>query len=218
MSVLGEFGGRAAWLLAGALALYLIQPDPPDPRFDHVIVSAQDILEGEPEPEVRWRDRIVYRTPTPRMIADAIDAGQLEVDAFCAEAIAEALGSDAQNRPLTAADPAPADSPAVSREPVEPVRTVPERRILLRSGRVDPSWWPFGLGEDELTLVGPLSDGTLRELTYDVRPGYSWRASGDTLVMRVPRTSRLKQIGRDLLLVAGGMGLCEVGISVPAPF
>lgn len=82
--------------------------------------------------------------------------------------------------------------------------------LLLRSGTHDPGWfWQ----RDKLLLTGPTSQGDLKALDYGVRPGFDFRTSGDSVLVRYPRPALLREgiefgvplaIGLAIGLLAGG--------------
>lgn len=67
----------------------------------------------------------------------------------------------------------------------------PPPMLLLRSVAHSPGWfWQ----RDKLFLSGPTSYGDLNAYDYRVRPGFSVRAIGDSLLVQYPRTSLFREI------------------------
>ena len=66
----------------------------------------------------------------------------------------------------------------------------PPPRLMLRSGVHSPGWF---FQKDRLLLTGPTSLGDLLALDYAVRPGFSFRTSGDSALVRYPRSGLVRQ-------------------------
>jgi hypothetical protein len=79
--------------------------------------------------------------------------------------------------------------------------------LLIRSGTHTPGWF---WGKDKLLLTGPTSTGDLRALDYSVRPGFDFRASGDSVLVRYPRTGLLRQVVEIGVPLAIGYGIARI--------
>jgi len=137
-----------------AAAVWWFKPDPPV-RYERVEVPKEVIIEQEPDTVVRWRERVVYRTPEPTQIAVAVDAAIPAVESFC--------------------------------RPVATMHTdtvVVDPQVLLRSVTTNPGWF---LADDDITMIGVSNTGALKAFHYSVRPGWSARTVGDSLLVRSPR-------------------------------
>jgi len=156
-----------AWLtlpLAGLIAGYLLFGGSDPVPYPEVVI-AERILEREPDTVRTFVDRVVYRYVGPARVAIAPGGAAQEVAAFC--------------RPLILA----------MVDTVEVESAAP--RLLLRSVSHDPGWlWQ----RDRLTLTGPTSHGDLVGLEYAVRPGFSARTSGDSVIVRYPRGSTVRDL------------------------
>jgi hypothetical protein len=142
-------------LLVFSAGWWARQPAPPAVRYRDVIVPETVLVAGEPQVEVRWRTRIVTRVVRPEQTATAPDAGEPDVASFCAEYV----------RGL---------QPDTVRDTIR----VPDRRLLIRSGRYDGR---------ELTVWGPTSSGDLKRIDYRARAPLSWVVDGDSVVVRSAR-------------------------------
>jgi len=152
----------------------------PEPVYRDVIVPEERIVEVERiDTIVQWRERIVYKHTPATQIATAPDAGQPDVDVFCADAIRRATRADT-NAPDTNA-----------RDTVNNLPPAVDSHLLLRSVRTTDPWF---LGKPSLILTGPTSTGDLRQLTYDVRDGFEARVHADSVIVRYPRHAVLKQL------------------------
>ena len=161
-----------ATFAGGALLGFGLRRIPP-PVYQRVEVPVERIIEREPDTIVRWRDRIVTVAAAPDLVATAEKGGEAEVEAFC--------------EPVRLVD----TLRIVGVDTVHVVDTVPDPRLLLRSVSHDPGWW---WGRDQLLLTGPTSAGDLMAFDYQVRPGFTVRTSGDSLLVRYPRTSVLREV------------------------
>ena len=146
---------------------------PPPPVYRTVEVPVERIIEREPDTIIRWRDRIVTVAAEPEIVATAKGGGEAEVEAFC--------------EPVRVVDTVR----VVGIDTVRVVDTIPDPRLLLRSVSHSPGWW---WAKDELLLTGPTSAGDLMAFDYQVRPGFTVRTSGDSLLVRYPRTSVLREV------------------------
>lgn len=190
-------GGAAGWILVvGSILLGAFMagrwtaPDPP-PRHREVEVPEVAITEPEPRVEPTIIERIVERRVEPRQVATAPSGGEADVRAFCA-ASAAAL---AASRPAELAPALPGAPPPPQPEPV----------LLVRSSRTSPGWW---WQRDRTVLVGPLSDGRLREVELRHYPGHEWRVDGDSVVARESRFGWLRGVAEVGIPLATGVGLC----------
>lgn len=166
----------AALLLAFASG-WLVKPKPA-PVYRDVIVPAERIVEVEKiDTIVQWRERVVYRHVPAAQVATAPDAGQPDVDTFCAEAVKQALAG-------AQPDTAPRLQEGQDTRPAAPAT------LLLRSVRHDPAWF---FARDRLILTGPTSSGDLRQMHYSVRDGFEARTHADSVIVRYPRSALLKQ-------------------------
>lgn len=146
-------------LLVGAASLGRCTAPIPNPEtiLERVIVTDTLIVESEPQVEIRWRDRIVYRTIEPTQVAEAPTGGMADLQAFCAP---------------SAALPGPDSVPP------------PPRAVLLRSIDTDPSWW---WSAQEVRVVGVTSSGGLQRTAFQAPVGWTLRMDGDAAVVRGPR-------------------------------
>ena len=145
----------------------------PPPVYQRVEVPVERIIEREPDTIIRWRDRIVTVAAEPEIVATAEGGAEAEVEAFC--------------EPVRVVDTVR----VVGVDTVRVVDTIPDPRLLLRSVSHSPGWW---WAKDELLLTGPTSSGDLLAFDYRVRPGFTVRTSGDSLLVRYPRTSVLREV------------------------
>lgn len=151
--------------IAGAAALYLVAWPGEVVRYERVEVPVERIIEREPDTVIRWVERIRVVTPDPVQIAVAPLGAGPQVASFCMPSVRAATGDTA-----TAA---------------------PDPQLLLRSVVHDPGWW---WQRDRLTLVGPTSYGDLLAADYAVRPGWSARVSGDSVLVRYPRMGLVREL------------------------
>lgn len=97
---------RKYWPLALALVCLAVgwfgHRPAPVVRYRTVTVTKEHIMQGEPHVEVRFRDRIVYRTVEPEQVATAPQAAVTDVARFCAPSVRTALAD------TTAPEPDPA--------------------------------------------------------------------------------------------------------------
>ena len=185
MRTKSRYGGLAILVVAltgGAVLGYALR-SPPPPTYRTVEVPVEHIIEREPDTIVRWRDRIVEVAATPEIVARARRGGQAEAEAFC--------------EPVRVVDTVR----VVGVDTVRVVDTIPDPRLLLRSVSHDPGWW---WQRDQLLLTGPTSHGDLLAFDYSVRPGFTVRTSGDSLLVRYPRTSLVREIAEFGLPLLGG--------------
>lgn len=168
-------------ILLGAfvgITLYANFGPQPEPTYRTVQVPVERIVEVERiDTIVQWRERIVYRHVLATQVATAPDAGQPDVDTFCAEAVRQALASA---RPDTA--------PRLQEG--QDIRPAAPATLLLRSVRHDDGWF---FARDRLILTGPTSSGDLRQMHYSVRDGFEARTHADSVIVRYPRSALLKQ-------------------------
>lgn len=163
----------AAFVAGGVAVLLFARPDP-EVIYDLVEVPVERIVEREPDTVVRFVDRIRYVTPDPVQIAVAPLGAATQVASFCAPSVLTAAADTVTDRP-------------------------PEQ-LLLRSVVHDPGWW---FSKDRLTLTGPTSYGDLQAIDVDVRPGFTVRTVGDSVLVRYPRTGFAREaveVGGPLLL------------------
>lgn len=151
----------------GALAFYALGPSAEPVIYREVVVPTRAIVEREPPPRPpRIVERIRFISPPAFQIATAPGGGADDVADFCRPTILA----------LTDTVEAPAPDPV----------------LLLRSGvHTRASWWhPFDRGE--LLLTGPTSYGELKAFDFPVRPGFDFRARGDSVLVRYPRGAALR--------------------------
>lgn len=176
---------------AGVLVVVLIAfglgrcsaPDP-EPQYREVQVPVESIREVERvDTVVTWRERIVYRTVEPTIIAVADSGGVPDVATFCAESIERAVREVATDSgPRTLADRPPS--------------------LLLRSARVSPGWF---FAKDELYLTGPRSDGSLWQGTYSVRNGWQAHVRGSDVLVQSPRSAIVRELLEAGVWLGGGL-------------
>lgn len=163
-----KYAVAAAALLLAFAGGWMVRPKPA-PVYRDVVVPEERIVEVERiDTIVQWKERIVYRHVPATQIATAPDAGQPDVDTFCAEAVANALRTDSIATDTIVVPPS----------------------LLLRSVRHDDGWF---FARDRLILTGPLSSGDLRQMHYGVRDGFEVRTHADTVIVRYPRSALVKQ-------------------------
>lgn len=151
--------------VAGAAGLWALAWPEEVVRYERVEVPVERIIEREPDTVVRWVERIRVVTPEPVQIAVAVGGGAPEVARFCRPAVLEAVS--------------------------DTVTPIPERQLLLRSVVHDPGWF---FARDQLLLTGPTSHGDLVAADYLVRPGFSARTVGDSVVVRYPRAGLAREV------------------------
>lgn len=185
-----RLGAALLWATAGALALFLLLPAPPPEPVPYIITHTEVLEAREPDTVVRWRERIIYRTPEPDQVVTAPGGGSDELAAFCAEAMARAI--DASQPEF--AHPIPRPSPMVPGP----------GRLLLRSVRFQEG---FLFRPDRLYLTGPTSGGDLRETAFTTRRNWTARTVGDSILLRRPRWDVLVDLGEMALPLAAGFFL-----------
>lgn len=79
--------------------------------------------------------------------------------------------------------------------------------LLIRSGTHTPGWF---WGKDKLLLTGPTSANALMALDFNVRPGFDFRTSGDSVLVRYPRTGLLREIIEFGVPMLIGYGIAEI--------
>lgn len=168
-------------ILVGAfvgITLYANFGPQPEPTYRNVEVPVERIVEVERiDTLVQWRERIVYKHIPATQVATAPDAGQPDVDTFCADVVERAL-----------AGAQPDTAPRLQEG--QDIRPAAPATLLLRSVRHNDGWF---FGRDALILTGPTSTGDLRQLTYGVRDGFEARTHADTVIVRYPRSALVKQ-------------------------
>ena len=155
---------------------------PPDPEviYDRVEVPVEKIIEREPEVEVRFIERIRVITPDPVQIAVSTGGATADVARFCAPSTLAAVSDTLADRPPP--------------------------QLLLRSISHYPGWF---FQKDKVLFTGPTSYGDLIAADYAVRPGFSARTSGDSLIVRYPRFGIVREVAEPLVFVAIGIGLAK---------
>ena len=147
-------------------------PDPapayPSVRVDTVQIRAVERVDTI----VTWRERVVYRTAEPIVVAVADSGGVPDVATFCAASIERAVRE-------AAGESAPLD------------RAAPSPSLLLRSARVDAGWF---FAADQLVLTGPRSDGSLWQGTYSVRNGWQAHVRGPEVLVQSPRSALAREL------------------------
>ena len=147
----------------------------PAPPYSSVRVDTVQIRAVEKvDTIVTFRERIVYRTVAPTVVAVADSGGVPDVLTFCAGSIDRAV-RDASADSVPAGGVAPAAAPS----------------LLLRSARVDAGWF---FSADELVLTGPRSDGSLWQGTYAVRDGWQAHVRGPEVLVQSPRSALLREL------------------------
>jgi len=151
--------------------------------YPEVIVPARRIIEREPDTVRTFVDRIRYVRVEPTMVARAPDGARDEVLTFCEPTM------------MAAAPPLEAPPP------------IPAPRLLVRSGTFDPGWW---FQKDALLLTGPTSHGDLKAFDYRTRGSFTFRTTGDSLIVRYPRTALFREAAEIAAPFLLGVGLCFV--------
>lgn len=166
-------------ILVGAfvgITLYANFGPMPDPVYRNVQVPVERIVEVERiDTVVTFVEKVRYVHVPATQIATAPDAGQPDVDTFCAEAVKQAVDAAL---PSVGADTEASDV------------ATPAPALLLRSVRHDDGWF---FARDRLILTGPTSSGDLRQMHYSVRDGFEARTHADSVIVRYPRSALLKQ-------------------------
>lgn len=156
--------GRVAYVLLGALLVWLLLPGPQlidDPR--PVFVERERIVELEPDTVRTFIDRIRFIAPRPVRHQIAVGGGELELASFC--------------RPSGLEEGAP----------------LPPEELLLRSVtfRRNALWRPFDA--DRLLVTGLTSYGNLKARDYRTRGSFSVAAGpGADVSVRYGRFSMLR--------------------------
>lgn len=166
--------------VAGVLVMMLVVT-PYQPVYRNVVVSAARIVEREPPASPPTIvEKVVYQYLQPSVQAEAPGGALGDVQSFC--------------KPVVVA--------------VTDTVLVPDRQLLLRSVSVDPGWF---LGKDEVFVSGLTNTGDLWSADYRVRPGaWSARVAGDSILMRQPRTSIIRQGAELAAPVAIGWIACSL--------
>lgn len=146
--------------------------------FTEVIVPAARIIELEPPTVVRWRDRIVNHYVAPIQVATAPGGAQDALQEFCRPVV------------LRTVDTVEVEVPA---------------KVLLRSGVTRDGWWTQ---RGQIDLVGFTNFGDLKRFSFPTRPGWDFIASGDSVLVRYPRTAVVRQVIEVGLPFAIGLGAC----------
>ena len=161
---------RSLILAGAAVALIYLgrwtAPEPP-PRYPTVEIPEEAITENEPQlvEDLNLAERLSVRVRTsevePVQVATAPEGGDEELRAFCAASVAKALEAGP-------AIPGPEISAYATPE-------VPDLPTIFspRSSWTDPGWW---WGKDRTTVVGLLSTGGLRQISFEHHPSMSWRS------------------------------------------
>lgn len=149
--------------------------------FTEVIVPAARIIELEPPTEVRWRDRIVNHYVAPTQVATAPGGAAEAVVTFCRPVV------------LSTVDTVEVEVPAM---------------VLLRSGVTRGGWWTQ---RGTVDLTGLTNHGDLMRFSFSTRPGWDFVASGDSVLVRYPRTAVVKQIAEFGIPLVLGFGACALG-------
>lgn len=164
------------------LVLYISPFWPDDPIvYSEVVVPARVIIEREPDTVRTFVDRIRTVNVAPTQRARAPEGGMVEVQDFC--------------RPTVLA----------IQDTIVEVDTVPDPRLLLRSISHSPGWF---VQKDNIFISGPTSYGDLVGLDYNVRPGFTVRTVGDSLIVQYPRVALLREGIEALLPLAIGLSFC----------
>ncbi len=155
------------------------------PRTDYVaypevIVPAARIIELEPPTEPGWRDRIVNHYITPTQLATAPGGAQDALADFCRPVV------------LRTIDTVEVEVPSL---------------VLLRSGVTRDGWWTQ---RGSVDLVGFTNYGDLKRFSFSTRPGWDFIASGDSVLVRYPRTAVVRQVIEVGLPFAIGLGACLI--------
>lgn len=170
-----------AAVVAGAAGLWALAWPEEVVRYERVEVPVERIIEREPDTIVRWVERIRVVTPDPVQIAVAVGGGAPEVARFCRPAVLDAVS--------------------------DTVTAAPDPQLLLRSVVHDPGWF---FARDRLLLTGPTSYGDLVAADYLVRPGFSARTVGDSVVVRYPRAALLREVAEPAVWITLGIGLARL--------
>jgi len=220
--------GAALGALLTLAALYLVRGPGPHPLYTDVQVDSAAIVAGEPELEAGIVERILHPRVEPEVRATAPGAAAGDVAAVCVAAgyvqrsapgprpPGEAGGvppgpaspdpdPEVRQLPPPAADPAAAPLPPPSGLP--PALRVHPVALGVRSAVV-------GRRQSEFWL--PLSSGDLVRETYRIRPPYTFRVDGDSLVVRGTRGWWIRELAPLALCAAGAWGSVEVDSPVPA--
>lgn len=175
-----------ALLVLTALVARRCAPGPaPAPVYRTIVMHDTTVLRDEPKVEIRWRDRIVYRTVAPAQRAEVPEAAVPDVAAFCSAA------GWTPGAPF----PAPSEGHLAAGTP-PPSPTPPPLIAFPRSERFDGH---------VLTQHLVRSDGSvLIETRRGVSIPFEWRVAGDSVVVHSSRWAGVRKwAGRAAWLGAG---------------
>ncbi len=165
MKALERFGPYGLGAVVGCLVMFSVAWPETYVGYPEVIVPARVIIEREPDTVRTFVDRILFVRAAPVQVAIAPAGALDEVAAFCRPTV------------LAVTDTVEVEIPAA--------------RVLLRSVTHKPGWW---FQRDGLLLTGPTSVGALKAFDFRVRPGFSARTSGDTVIVRYPRSGIVREL------------------------
>jgi len=221
------FGAVLGALLTAA-ALYLVRGPGPRPLYTDVQVDSAAIVAGEPELEAGIVERILHPRVEPEVRATAPGAAAGDVAAVCLAAGYIPRSAPGPRPPGDAGGVPPGPS---SPDPDPEVRQLPPPAAEPAAASVPPpSGLPPALRVQPVALgvrsavVGrrqsefwlPLSDGSLVRETYRIRPPYTLRVDGDSLVVRGTRGWWIRELAPLALCAAGAWGSVELDSPVPA--
>lgn len=217
-----------ALLTAAALDLLgWVGPGPRPPAYTAVEVDSAAIVAGEPELEAGIVERILHPRVEPEVRATAPGAATGDVAAFCAAAGYVQRSAPGPRPPGEAGGVPPGPSSPV---PDPEIRQIPPAAEPAAASVPPPSGLPPALRVQPVALgvrsavVGrrqsefwlPLSDGSLVRETYRIRPPYTLRVDGDSLVVRGTRGWWIRELAPLALCAAGAWGSLELDSPVPA--
>ena len=181
MKAVDRLGPYLLGAVVGCLVLFSTAWPESHVPYPEVIVPAARIIEREPDTVRTFVDRIRFVRAAPVVVAIAPAGAMSEVAAFCRPSI------------LAVTDTVEVEVPA---------------RVLLRSVTHRPGWW---FQADRLELTGPTSLGDLKAFDYRVRPGFTARTSGDSVLVRYPRTGLFREVVEVAVPLLLGWTVARIG-------
>lgn len=224
----------ALLMLALLYLLGWVGPGPRPPAYTDVEVDSAMIVQGEPEVEVGIVQSIVTKRSEPTVRATASGAAAGDVASFCiAAGFAYPAGSAPGNPPPGQAggvpprDSLPFPDPEITADrlsppaPAAPAATpVPSPSGLPPALRPMPHALALGarsgaIGRRQSEFWLPTSAGDLVRETYRVRPPFTFRVDGDSLVIRESRFGWIRELEPLALCAAGGVASYKLDSRLP---
>jgi len=159
----------ALGVLAGAVLFFVFGPKPSPEVYTEYIVHE---IQGEPQVEIRWREKIVYRDREPEVTVTQPGGAEDTVEDFCRPDTVRQIIHDTVTGQT--------DTVYVARDSM----------LLLRSGKMEDGWFPWN--RDLYVLYGVMSNGDLTETRFRSYPGWQWTTDGPRIVWRESRFGWIK--------------------------